>query len=92
MITRRDIIIAADTDGNVWIAQGAPAIARLFDELDVADHSGELYHSQLRHRCAYRDDDRLPTIGYPSNAPANALAMPSRMPKATGAPVMIGRV
>ena len=86
---RNDITIAIDREGNVWAAQGGPAIDRL-DDHDIATVEDGLYYSQLPHRAAWRYDGDM-IIGLPSEAPAGALVI-GRQRGMTRAPKFVGRV
>lgn len=52
-MNRNDITLAVDVDGNMYIAQGNPALEAL-DNAVGTDYDCEinLYYSQVSHRCA----------------------------------------
>lgn len=88
---RSDITVAVTTDGEMYIAQGNPSLAKLPDEIE---YELGLYHSQLHHRCAALSPGGW-MIMTPSEAIADGLKwtrFPSQIySRATGSPYYCGQ-
>jgi len=94
-IQRQDIFVAVLKNGEVYVAQGSPSISQIPDE-QIADSSGHIWHSQLRHRVAYRTADGTYHVGTPTESEANnavhKISTYIHRARMTGKPLYIGSI
>jgi len=93
MFNRHDIMVAVDSKGTMYIAQGEPS-AQALDDMIGTDYYCEalLYHSQVAHRCAARTPGGW-KIMTPTEARRDGFEFtefPRRFAKATGTPAIVG--
>lgn len=94
-INRNDIVVGILANGDLYVAQGNPAIEELMN-MNPVDTTERIYYSQLYYRVGYRTADGNYHVGTNTDAKNNSAIKTvnafNRYAHMTSAPARIGSV